>query len=185
MKNGAGCRGGGQALGYRFSAHPSKKLMARLGSFRMFEEADHQFGLNCVSGKCGGYRFSLLEYRTAYRDVPDPSGVKINNQTVVMVEGLDPQLPDFRVGRKGWLSRLLECFAAPTIKLATPRDFNRKFIVCGEKHKALEPVLNDEMVELIMEADGIVEVRDGSLLFYRHNSLEEPEHYQEMIGVAV
>ena len=174
-----------EQLGYRFSAQPSRALLARLGSFRMFEDADHQCGLNCVSGEHAGHRFAILEYRTAYRTAPNPYGTTINNQTVVTVEGLAREVPGFRVGPKSWLSALLQFFGAPTIKLAAPREFSRKFIVCGDDREALERVLTPETVELIMEADGIVEVCDGSLLFYRHNSLVEPEHYQDMIRLGV
>jgi hypothetical protein len=172
------------ALGYRFSVQPSKKLMARLGAFRMFEDADHQFGLNCISGTYKGHRVSLLEYRTAYRSLPGPSA-NVNNQTVVIVEPLEKAFLNFRVGPKTWLSKLLQFFGAPTIKIAAPRDFNRNFIVCGDEPKSLEHILNAEMIELIMEAEGILEVHDGSLLFYRHNTLEKPEDYPEMIGLAV
>jgi hypothetical protein len=174
-----------ESLGYRFSVQPSKALLERLRSFRMFEDADHHFGLNCVSGEHAGHRFSLLEYRTAYRAAPNPYGTTINNQTVVTVEGLDKELPQFRIGPKTWLSRVVEFLGAPTIRLAAPREFTRKFIVCGEGQEALQDLLNPEMLELIMEADGIVEMCDGSLLFYRHNALVEPEQYEDTIGLAV
>jgi hypothetical protein len=174
-----------ESLGYRFSAQPRKNLMTQLRSFRMFEDADHHFGLNCVSGRRRGKRFSLLEYRTAYRAVPNPYRVKVNMQSVVIVEDLERDLPDFRAGPKTWLSKLLECFGARTIKLHEQQEFNRKFIVCGDDRDGVEQVLNPSVSELLLEAGGTVEVCGGSLLFYRHNCLEKPDDYPEMIELAV
>lgn len=177
--------GQADSLGYRFSARPPDKLMKQLGSFRMFEDADHQFGLDCVSGKCQGQRFALLEYRTGYTTGPHPYGSKVNNQTVVVLSGLDEHVPDFRIGPKTWLAKLLQFFDAKVVKLPGPQEATRKLIVCGEDRDRIVQVLTPPIVELVLEARGTVEVRDGSLLFYRHNRLEDPEDYQEMLELAI
>jgi len=172
------------ALGYDFSEQPSKRLLKQLRSFRMFNDADDHAGMNCVSGK-RGKSFALLEYRTAYHGAITPYDTKITMQTVVVVFGLDKDLPAFRLGPKTWLSKLLEVFGARTIELPDQQTFNRKFIVCGDHADSIRQAVTPEVVERMLESEGTLEVYDGALLFYRHNHLVEPQDYQDFIGEAL
>jgi len=106
-------------------------------------------------------------------------------QTVVVVSGLDKDLPDFRLGPKTWLSKLLKVFGARTIDFPDQPTFNRQFIVCGDHADSIRQAVTPEVVELMFESEGTLEVFDGDLLFYRHNHLEEPQNYQDFIGEAL
>lgn len=172
------------ALGYDFSVQPPKRLLQQLSSFRMFHDADDHAGMNCVSGK-KGKSFALLEYRTAYHGDITPYDTKINMQTVVVVSGLDKDLPDFRVGPKTWLSKLLKVFGARTIDFPGQPAFNRQFIVCGDDANSIRKAITQDVVELLLESNATLEVHEGDLLYYRHNQLVEPQDYKNFIGEAL
>ena len=172
------------ALGCDFSEQPPNGLLKQLRSFRMFHDADDHAGMNCVSGK-KGKSFALLEYRTAYHADITPRDIKINMQTVVVVSGLDKELPDFRLGPRTWLSKLLEVFEARTIDFPNQPTFNRQFTVCGDHADRIRQAITQEVVKLMLESKGTMEVYGGDLLYYRHNHLVEPHDYKDFIGEAL
>ncbi len=113
-----------------------------------------------------------------------PADMKVNSQTVVIVSGLDPKIPNFCVAPRAWTDTLLNLFDSNLVKLPGQREFNKAFTLWCELPDAVEGVFSDETVDLLLEAKATVEFKAGEMIFFLHNRLASPEDIEEMVDQA-
>jgi len=173
-----------EQMGFRFSEKADNDLLAFLKSFGMFSDADQHGGFNCIYGSSKNRDVVVLDYSTVYRGI-GPSSIKINNQTVVVVNDLPGNVPNFTTGPKTWLDKVYRVLGAKHVELSDNANFNKRFVICAEDSAAVTKCFTPNAAEIIATRGATSEVHDGAVVFYRHNQLVDPKNYRQFIDSAL
>jgi hypothetical protein len=173
------------AWGLRFTYQPAREEFAFLDrlSFHLFRRQPwNGSGLNLIEGTFKRRTLRALDYSFLHLVVNRPV---VSSQTVVMFPEGWGGFPDFAILPQAWsdrLRRLLQGTPEKTFAVPEEQEFNRHFLVAGERRNAILACLSAEVIDLFLEDRELaLELFQGVFVVYRRDRVIPAEEYESFL----
>jgi hypothetical protein len=176
-------RGFAETAGLAFEARSDVAAIRSRGALPLFERGHSKLVRNVMVGRLGDQEVAVFDYRYTIG-----SGKQSNttDQTVVLVPGAKPSLPDLQMAPENPITRIAEKFGYQDIDLESSPEFSRRYVVRGADEAAIRAALYPRATSYFAAHEGwMVEVQSGTVGIYRGDSRPKPGDMRTFIEDAL
>ena len=171
-----------ETAGLAFQPKADVGAVRAIGNVQLFDRGHSKRVTNLMTGRLDGQHIAVFDYRYT-----TGSGKHQNthSQTVVLLPGAKPGLPDLQLAPENALVRIAEVFGYQDIDLESSPEFSRRYVVRGADEAAIRAALYPGPASYFAQHEGwTVELKAGSLAVYRANRRAKPEDMRMFIEDA-
>jgi len=168
-------------LGLEFSQEDEGGPGSRLGLFQVGNVGRGRKMKNVVSGVWSGEDLVFCDYKYV---TGHGKRSRRHSQSLVILT-LNGDCPNLLMMPEGIFSKVVQAFGAADINFPSNPEFSKRFVLRGDDEDAIRERFNSDVLEFFEGCPGVsLEVRDGELVFYRHNRRCKPEELEAFFEEA-
>lgn len=152
-----------ESMEFSFEPRGDAAFLKSLQHFYLFSQGHSRKIRNLMQGQMEGIAVTVFDY------VYNPLGKKgVRQQTVVLLESSDLQLPAFSLRPEGVVHRLGRLVGYQDIDLEAYPTFSKQYVVQGEDEEQVRSILSADVIAHYEALEGMsTEGAESQLVYYR------------------
>ena len=168
--------------GLAFQPEAELGAVRSLGDAQLFGRGHSKRVSNLMTGRVGDDQVAVFDYRYT---TGGGKSQHTSHQTVVMLPGAKPHLPDLQMAPENPLYKIAEAFGYQDIDIESAPEFSRRYVVKGADVEAIRAALYPGAASYFAEHEGwTVEALSGTVAIYRADSRPKAEELTMFIESA-
>jgi hypothetical protein len=170
------------SLGLTFDPKSDQAAVRALGDVQLFARGHSKRVTNLMTGTLEGRRLAVFDYQFT---TGGGKAQRTSAQTVVLLPGLKPSLPDLQMAPENPFHKIAEAYGEQDIDLASAPEFSRRYIVKGKDEAAVRAALTPEVTSYFVAHQGWwIEAQAGTVAIYRGHTEVKPGELRQFIADA-
>jgi len=169
-----------QSLAMNFTAKDeNKEFFHYLKGFRLMKMGSSRTVYNIFDGASEHFNMKMFDYQY---NVGGGKSSSTYNQTVMLIEFNQLELPTFKMKPENFFHRVSNAFGMQDIDFEDYPEFSKQYLLQGQNEAAIRQVFNAELLLFFTVHKGLcLETDNNKLLIYRHGKRISPEEIRSFL----
>jgi hypothetical protein len=168
--------------GLAFQPQAEVATLRALGHVPLFSRGHSMRVANLMSGCLDGWSFAVFDF---WYTIGSGKNRRTDVQTVVLLPGARPGLPDLQMAPENPVTRLAEAFGYQDIDIDSSPEFSQRYILRGADDAAIRAALVPRGTTYFAAHEGwTIETQAGHVAIYRANSRPAPLEMRRFLAEA-
>ncbi len=165
------------SLNFTYSETAEHSMVALLSDYSLLSKGYNQMVNNVMGG-----RFNDIDVIIADYQYNESGSRRIPNQTVIVLNSPQMQLPSFTIQPENWAHKVGSAVGHQDIDFDSHKAFSDDYLLRGKDEGAVRNLFTDELIAYFEQHKKLcAEGEDTNLMFFRFNKQVPPENIRSFL----